>query len=167
MYLFLYFFNKFKEILSSLYHYIKNTQIKGDARDAIILDIPQPKKKNKRLVPDGEKGKGWFSRNRKLVIRFAVALVLLGGLAVGAKSLYTSFIGSGANKNPSPFQVQVPDVTGLTLQEAGKVLSEKGIQYDYYMEKSPFHKTGVVFKQSPSTGQYMYKSELIQLWINQ
>lgn len=153
--------------LSSLYHYIKNTQTNGEARDAIILDLPQSNKKNKIPIPDGEKGKGWFSRHRKLVIRFAVALVLLGGLAVGAKSLYTSFIGSGANQAPTPFQVQVPDVTGLTGQEAGKVLAEKGIQFDIYYEKSYFHKSGVVFKQSPSSGQYMYRSDLLKLTINQ
>lgn len=161
------FLQQIHDDLSSLYHYIKNTQMNGDTREEILLDIPESTKKSKRKVIEGKQEKGWFSRNRKLVLRFALVLVVLVMVAVGAKSLYTSFIGSSSKKNPTPFQVQVPDVTGLTLPEAGKVLSGKGIQYDYYMEKSPFNKTGVIFKQNPSAGQYMYKSQLLQLWINQ
>lgn len=153
------------EDLTSLYQYIKSTQTKPDYRDEMMIETKKGKKTPLLSVPEKDQVKGWFSSHRRFVFRFAMILVLLSVIGIGGKMLYAKLFPSVNTQKPTPFQVVVPNVVGMTQAKADQTLKEQGVQYQYYIEKSPLNKSGTVIKQNPTPGQFMYRSELVELWI--
>jgi len=157
------FLKQFHNDLVSLYHYIKNTENKSNNNPFDLEDIYAKKlEENKENQP--KKGKMKIKPGRWIGFGLLVLVILLGG-----KFLFTK-INEFLNKQPpTPFQIEVPNVKGLSLAEADQVLNEKGVHYQYYYEKSfissLLHESGTVVKQKPSSGEYMYRSDLMELWI--
>ncbi|HBI05410.1 MAG TPA: hypothetical protein DDY49_15450, partial [Paenibacillaceae bacterium] len=154
--------------LASLYQYIKNTQNKsGDKKFEIEEDEPKHKPVKPKLVK--QKQPGVQQVNGKKMKRWIVIGLLLVGVLIGGTALYSNITKSLNRQPPTPFQIEVPKVKWLSMQEADQVLKEKGLSYQYYYEESfflsLFRKSGTVIKQKPSSGEYMYRSELIELWV--
>lgn len=154
---------------TSLYHYIKSTQNKSlDLNVELEKVEPKPKLKPK---PTKQKQTADRKVNKKKVGRWIGIGLLLLGVLFGGKGLYSMITESLNKQPPTPFQIEVPKVTGLSLEEADQVLKEKGVSYQYFYKKSFFfsffRESGTVIKQHPSSGEYMYRSDLIELWVKE
>lgn len=151
---------------TSLYHYIKSTQNKPRDNPFELEEVKATKPKETKAKSPA-KGK----INKKQIGRWVVIGFILLGAFLGGKALSSKIYNSLNKQPPTPFQIEVPKVKGLSLAEADKVLKEKSLSYQYYYDHSFFssliHKSGTVVKQEPSSGEYMYRSDLIELWVTE
>lgn len=170
------------EDITALYQYIKNTQlatgrktVETPVKKERIVESAEP---NQTRLRDTRRARAAMRAQTKrlnwsmpriparAITIVAIGLVLLlGGVAV--------FSGSGTDsKAQTPAAdkqaagVEVPDVGGMTLAEAGQKLDAAGIHYKYYLESS-FSKTGTVFKQKPQAGERISRVDSVELWVSQ
>ncbi|BAU28341.1 PASTA domain-containing protein [Aneurinibacillus soli] len=172
------------EDITALYQYIKNTQLAAGKK---AVDIPVKKERiveseeppqsrlrdtrRERAAMRGQKKKkrsNWTMPRipARIITMLAIGLVLLiGGVAAFSGSGTDSKAQTPATDKPVA-GVEVPDVGGMTLAEAGQKLDAAGIRYKYYLESS-FSKTGTVFKQNPQAGERISRVDSVELWVSQ
>lgn len=95
-----------------------------------------------------------ISNNRKAKITMkkkvliTVVVVLMG------------FLMTACADSPSSQQVTIPDVTGMTIEEADLVLEEFGVSVGNVTYDTSNQETGVVLMQNPSPGDSGTKTQV-------
>lgn len=101
-----------------------------------------------------------------LTIAVAVIILLVLGLVVG-KATGIFKIGSKITAEETEDKVKVPNVVGMTEEEAIKELNKKGLGYTIKArEESKKYEAGTVMKQSPEDGTRVKKNTQIELTIS-
>ena len=62
--------------------------------------------------------------------------------------------------------IKVPDVSGMQLSEAKKILNDNGFAYNIINVSNDFYKEGVVIKTEPEAGQKISKSDVIDVYVS-
>ncbi len=175
------------EDITSLYHYIKKNQ--GGIRPSAIETAPEASDgEEAAYIPRSTRTRGKSVRNvkQKSGARFNLPAKRVAVIALVAIVCITAF-SFMQNDKPSSAKsvdavspqtqnesvqeennrgVEVPDVEGLTLAEAGQQLNQAGLRYKYYLESS-LHKKGTVLKQNPAAGEKMSRVEVVELWVSE
>lgn len=94
--------------------------------------------------------RGWM----RLALVAAVLLVL-GALTFGSMEGYFDVE-----------EVRLPDVTGRTLDEASRVLRERGLEVDSYPDQAVDQPPDVVTRQAPSPGARVRRARVVSLGVN-
>ena len=69
--------------------------------------------------------------------------------------------------NGPEFAIQMPDVTGLLLEEAETLLGiEKIVNFDIFEEVSSDIEAGYVIRQSPKADEIVYKDDVVILTVS-
>jgi beta-lactam-binding protein with PASTA domain len=88
--------------------------------------------------------------------------------ASGTKVKKGSSVDVKIKVEPAPVDVKVPDVRGLKLSEAGRILTEAGLRVGITpFEKTNEHKPGLVIRQSPAPGATAKSGSDVRLIIAQ
>lgn len=100
----------------------------------------------------------------------AASLVLCAGCGLAVWSLRDKVneFHPGANVSapaPESGMLTVPDVTGLTKEEAVQVLARQGFQMSYCYEESEASADGTVFRTEPAFGTHVSEGSQIMLYI--
>ncbi len=169
------------EDITSLYQYIKKTQV--GARSSVSFEKRKEMRQEETEQPirsahlknTGAKKKRFPRLSTKRLTAVALlAIVCITAVAFmqndnpsSAKSVEAVTPNTAAEppKAENKLGVEVPDVKGLSLEEAGQRLTQAGLHYKYYLESS-IHKKGTVLKQSPAAGEKVSRLEPIELWVS-
>ena len=84
----------------------------------------------------------------KKMVLTAVIVVLMG------------FLMTACTDSPSGEQVTIPDVTGMTIDEAEMVLEEFGVPVGNVSYDTSNQETGVVLMQNPPPGDHHAKAQV-------
>ncbi|MFT9850195.1 PASTA domain-containing protein [Aneurinibacillus sp. REN35] len=177
------------EDLTSLYHYIKKTQPGVRTRAVDTIEEEAGEKKTENLAtgyrPRAQKNMRQAKPAKKTRIgrRFstkriaAIAVVVIACVTIFS-ALQNNQPGSAksvdpvsqAKTEPAPQEkktgIEVPDVEGLTLAEAGQKLNAAGLRYKYYLETS-ISKSGIVIKQNPAAGEKISRIDVVELQVSE
>lgn len=177
------------EDMTALYQYIKNTQLatgkkKEQApvkKERIVesKELPPSRlrdtRRERQAVREEERKKRPKPKmpripGRTMAIMAVALFLLIGGVVAFSESGTDSKAKAPAVGDEAPAQqtagVEVPDVEGLTLAEAGQKLDAAGLRYQYYLESS-FSAKGTVFKQKPAAGERISKLNPVELWVSE
>src|SRR5690606_28860586 len=88
-----------------------------------------------------------------------VPLILLGLLLVGGGLFALSRWYFGGT-------VAVPNVVGLTQEEAEEMLKEEGLEVEVKEASEQGTETDIVVRQDPVDGMEVKKGRLIRIWVN-
>ncbi|ACA55147.1 Stk1 family PASTA domain-containing Ser/Thr kinase [Clostridium botulinum] len=95
--------------------------------------------------------------NKKLILGIAMAVLFL---VVGSVSAYLAFNKSGGKK------VEVPNVVGLTKEEAEKVLSEKKLKLVVAQKVKSDKKEGTILESYPKSGEKVAENSEVRVSIS-
>lgn len=168
------------EDITSLYQYIKKTQV--GARPSVSFEERKAMRQEETEQPMSGRVKNKETKKKrfpKLPTKRLTAVALLAIVCITAVAFMQNDNPSSAKsveavtpntaaeppKAENKLGVEVPDVKGLSLEEAGQKLSQAGLHYKYYLESS-IHKKGTVLKQSPAAGEKVSRLEPIELWVS-
>lgn len=168
------------EDITSLYHYIKKTQaglrpfsVQEEGKNTTSHGLlSAPLKTRAHVEAKKRKIPGLSPKRLAAVALVAIVCVVAFAFAQNdkpssAKSVETiSQETGGQQSEENKAGVEVPDVEGLSLQEASQKLSESGLRYKYYLESS-FFKKGTVLKQNPKPGEKIPRVEVVELWVSE
>ncbi|HAF17656.1 MAG TPA: Stk1 family PASTA domain-containing Ser/Thr kinase [Peptococcaceae bacterium] len=114
-----------------------------------------------RLIPQPEEmeAKKKVSKKRKLHPGAIVPLILLGLLLVGGGLFALSRWYFGGT-------VAVPNVVGLTQEEAEEMLKEEGLEVEVKEASEQGTETDIVVRQDPVARMEVKKGRLIRIWVN-
>lgn len=123
--------------------------------------IYPPEEEQTRLIPQLEptQPKKKVSKKRKLHPGVIVALVILGLLLIGGGLYALSRWYFGGT-------VVVPNVVGLTQDEAEEMLKAEGLEVEVKEASEQGTETGVVVRQDPVAGMEVKKGRVIRIWVN-
>ncbi|MBN6189321.1 PASTA domain-containing protein [Aneurinibacillus sp. BA2021] len=176
------------EDLTSLYQYIKKTQpgariaaadrARGD-EETEAQASPSSSFRPRAAVRAGKTARaGKTGKITKLSGRRILAIAVVVIACVAAFSMLQNNQ-PGAAKSAAPVAeekneaapekkvgVEVPDVEGLTLAEAGQKLNAAGLRYKYYLESS-LSKSGTVLKQNPAPGERISRVDVVELRVSE
>jgi hypothetical protein len=156
------------EDFTSLYQYVKRNQVttvRKEAQDPVFEAVEE--------MP----GPAWY-RTKKLPVKYLAIIGLLIVISMTAFSFLSSDKGqtsgspAAVTDKVGPVQekkatgIEVPDVSGLSLEEAGSKLDAAGVRYKYYLESS-IRKKGTVLKQSPGAGEFVRRTDIVSLWVSE
>ncbi len=113
-------------------------------------DIPKPDTSNEEK-PQKRKKKN-LSTKKKIIIISAVIVLLL---MIGTLAYF--------NYQNQTKDIEVPDVTNMTTEEAEETLKEKGFEYDIKAEESDEIEEGRVIETSPKAGSTKRKGSIITI----
>ncbi|WP_276914282.1 Stk1 family PASTA domain-containing Ser/Thr kinase [Aneurinibacillus aneurinilyticus] len=169
------------EDITSLYQYIKKMQagvrssVSFEEREETQLEKTEQPRRNGSMKNPGTKKK-WFTKfpMKRFTAVALLAIVCITAFAFmqndnpsSAKSVEAVKPDTAAEppKTENKAGVEVPDVKGLSLEEAGQKLDQAGLHYKYYLESS-IRKKGTVLKQNPAAGEHVSRLEPIELWVS-
>ena len=102
-----------------------------------------------------------------MTIVVAVIIILVLALVIGRAAGLFRFGGSGTQQEEDSGQVEVPDVVGMTLDDAKKELNDAGLGWKIgKQEKSAQYDKGYVMGQDPEDGEKVKKNTQITLDVS-
>ncbi|EKN41589.1 protein kinase [Clostridium botulinum CFSAN001627] len=108
-------------------------------------------------IEDKKKRSNKGKTNKKLILGIAMAVLFL---VVGSVSAYLAFNKSGGKK------VEVPNVVGLTKEEAEKVLSEKKLKLVVAQKVKNEKKEGTIIESYPKSGEKVAENSEVRVSIS-
>ena len=108
-------------------------------------------------IEDKKKRSNKGKTNKKLILGIAMAVLFL---VVGSVSAYLAFNKSGGKK------VEVPNVVGLTKEEAQKVLSEKKLKLVVAQKVKNEKKEGTIIESYPKSGEKVAENSEVRVSIS-
>ncbi|APU61444.1 Stk1 family PASTA domain-containing Ser/Thr kinase [Clostridium botulinum] len=108
-------------------------------------------------IEDKKKRSNKGKTNKKLILGIAMAVLFL---VVGSVSAYLAFNKSGGKK------VEVPNVVGLTKEEAEKVLSEKKLKLVVAQKVKSDKKEGTILESYPKSGEKVAENSEVRVSIS-
>ncbi|EKS4342720.1 Stk1 family PASTA domain-containing Ser/Thr kinase [Clostridium botulinum] len=108
-------------------------------------------------IEDKKKRSNKGKTNKKLILGIAMAVLFL---VVGSVSAYLAFNKSGGKK------VEVPNVVGLTKEEAQKVLSEKKLKLVVAQKVKNEKKEGTIVESYPKSGEKVAENSEVRVSIS-
>ncbi|EPY2278620.1 Stk1 family PASTA domain-containing Ser/Thr kinase [Clostridium sporogenes] len=108
-------------------------------------------------IEDKKKRSNKGKTNKKLILGIAMAVLFL---VVGSVSAYLAFNKSGGKK------VEVPNVVGLTKEEAQKVLSEKKLKLVVAQKVKSEKKEGTIIESYPKSGEKVAENSEVRVSIS-
>jgi len=110
-------------------------------------------------LPEQIETKKRDNKKRKIHPGAIVALTLLGLLLItgGLYALSRWYFGG---------TVVVPNVVGLTQEEAEEMLKEEGLEVEVKETSEQGTEAGIVVRQDPVAGREVKKGRLIRIWVN-
>ncbi|MHB9944620.1 serine/threonine protein kinase [Clostridium botulinum] len=108
-------------------------------------------------IEDKKKRSNKGKTNKKLILGIAIAVLFL---VVGSVSAYLAFNKSGGKK------VEVPNVVGLTKEEAEKVLSEKKLKLVVAQKVKNEKKEGTIIESYPKSGEKVAENSEVRVSIS-
>ncbi|KEJ02628.1 protein kinase [Clostridium botulinum A2B3 87] len=108
-------------------------------------------------IEDKKKRSNKGKTNKKLILGIAMAVLFL---VVGSVSAYLAFNKSGGKK------VEVPNVVGLTKEEAQKVLSEKKLKLVVAQKVKNEKKEGTIIESYPKSGEKVAEDSEVRVSIS-
>lgn len=108
-------------------------------------------------APQKQQGSG-----RRRIIIIAIAILLLLGLGIAlALSMRKPAL------PPAATTVTTPDLGGLTVTEATRILAEEGLKEgEVHEEPNDEAAEGTIFKQNPSAGSEAEKGDEVDIWVS-
>ena len=102
-----------------------------------------------------------------MTIVVAVIIILVLALVIGRAAGLFRFGGSGTQQEEDSGQVEVPDVVGMTLDDAKKELNDAGLGWKIgKQEESAQYEEGYVMGQDPEDGEKVKKNTQITLDVS-
>ena len=102
-----------------------------------------------------------------MTIVVAVIIILVLALVIGRAAGLFRFGGSGTQQEEDSGQVEVPDVVGMTLDDAKKELNDAGLGWKIgKQEESAQYDKGYVMGQDPEDGEKVKKNTQITLDVS-
>ena len=102
-----------------------------------------------------------------MTIVVAVIIILVLALVIGRAAGLFRFGGSGTQQEEDSGQVEVPDVVGMTLDDAKKELNDAGLGWKIgKQEESAQYDKGYVMGQDPEDGEKVKKTTQITLDVS-
>lgn len=102
-----------------------------------------------------------------MTIVVAVIIILVLALVIGRAAGLFRFGGSGTQQEEDSGQVEVPDVVGMTLDDAKKELNDAGLGWKIgKQEQSAQYDKGYVMGQDPEDGEKVKKNTQITLDVS-
>lgn len=102
-----------------------------------------------------------------MTIVVAVIIILVLALVIGRAAGLFRFGGSGTQQEEDSGQVEVPDVVGMTLDDAKKELNDAGLGWKIgKQEESARYDKGYVMGQDPEDGEKVKKNTQITLDVS-
>lgn len=102
-----------------------------------------------------------------MTIVVAVIIILVLALVIGRAAGLFRFGGSGTQQEEESGQVEVPDVVGMTLDDAKKELNDAGLGWKIgKQEESAQYDKGYVMGQDPEDGEKVKKNTQITLDVS-
>lgn len=102
-----------------------------------------------------------------MTIVVAVIIILVLALVIGRAAGLFRFGGSGTQQEEDSGQVKVPDVVGMTLDDAKKELNDAGLGWKIgKQEESAQYEEGYVMGQDPEDGEKVKKNTQITLDVS-
>ena len=102
-----------------------------------------------------------------MTIVVAVIIILVLALVIGRAAGLFCFGGSGTQQEEDSGQVEVPDVVGMTLDDAKKELNDAGLGWKIgKQEESAQYDKGYVMGQDPEDGEKVKKNTQITLDVS-
>ena len=102
-----------------------------------------------------------------MTIVVAVIIILVLALVIGRAAGLFRFGGSGTQQEEESGQVEVPDVVGMTLDDAKKELNDAGLGWKIgKQEESAQYEEGYVMGQDPEDGEKVKKNTQITLDVS-
>lgn len=102
-----------------------------------------------------------------MTIVVAVIIILVLALVIGRAAGLFRFGGSGTQQGEDSGQVEVPDVVGMTLDDAKKELNDAGLGWKIgKQEESAQYDKGYVMGQDPEDGEKVKKNTQITLDVS-
>ncbi|WCK52469.1 PASTA domain-containing protein [Aneurinibacillus sp. Ricciae_BoGa-3] len=164
------------EDLTALYTYIKKAKVQTqvgfdslDERAREEAEVPL----SRSTGPTNKRKTGG-----RQVRRLAIVGVLIIACIAGIVTLKNDSVESAKSQQPvsQTGRLQaangqtaasiVPDVTGMTLDQAKQQLDKQNIRYSYYLQSS-LRSKGTVFKQDPPAGSPIKRTEELSLWVSE
>ncbi|APH20321.1 Stk1 family PASTA domain-containing Ser/Thr kinase [Clostridium botulinum] len=108
-------------------------------------------------IEDKKKRSNKGKTNKKLILGIAMAVLFL---VVGSVSAYLAFNKAGGKK------VEVPNVVGLTKEEAQKVLSEKKLKLVVAQKVKNEKKEGTIIESYPKSGEKVAENSEVRVSIS-
>lgn len=108
-------------------------------------------------IEDKKKRSNKGKTNKKLILGIAMAVLFL---VVGSVSAYLAFNKSGGKK------VEVPNIVGLTKEEAQKVLSEKKLKLVVAQKVKSEKKEGTIIESYPKSGEKVAENSEVRVSIS-
>ncbi|KRU23949.1 Stk1 family PASTA domain-containing Ser/Thr kinase [Clostridium botulinum] len=108
-------------------------------------------------IEDKKKRSNKGKTNKKLILGIAMAVLFL---VVGSVSAYLAFNKAGGKK------VEVPNVVGLTKEEAEKVLSEKKLKLVVAQKVKNEKKEGTIIESYPKSGEKVAENSEVRVSIS-
>ncbi|NFU40382.1 Stk1 family PASTA domain-containing Ser/Thr kinase, partial [Clostridium sporogenes] len=108
-------------------------------------------------IEDKKKRSNKGKTNKKLILGIAMAVLFL---VVGSVSAYLAFNKSGGKK------VEVPNVVGLTKEEAEKVLREKKLKLVVAQKVKSDKKEGTIIESYPKSGEKVAENSEVRVSIS-
>ncbi|WP_027414990.1 Stk1 family PASTA domain-containing Ser/Thr kinase [Aneurinibacillus terranovensis] len=164
------YLRKTKQDLTSLYQYIKKTQVENS--QPVSRKLIKEGINTERTSIEGNRRRWWAlpEKKRSRLILTLLAFLCIGGFIIFQNRAAQSKIPEkqGANapaQAGQPLSKTVPDVTGMTLEEAQNELDKQGIRYQYFLESS-FRAKGTVIRQSPEANTSITVTDMVTLWVS-
>ncbi len=135
------------------------TDLKTVMDGGTIVTNPEEIKYTGRRATRGENAKKSTKKSKKPLI------IILGVLLAAVLGFAVNFAMSGGTKH-----VEVPEIVGLTLEEAEELLSLQGLKLDVKnieYETSDEYEEGVIIRQEPGINQYMNPRKKIKITISE
>lgn len=134
-----------------------NDKIKEMAQNDEYEDDDEEYEDDDEEIEDKKKRSNKGKTNKKLILGIAMAVLFL---VVGSVSAYLAFNKSGGKK------VEVPNVVGLTKEEAEKVLSEKKLKLVVAQKVKNEKKEGTIIESYPKSGEKVAENSEVRVSIS-
>ncbi|HDI3015916.1 TPA: Stk1 family PASTA domain-containing Ser/Thr kinase [Clostridium botulinum] len=134
-----------------------NDKIKEMAQNDEYEDDDEEYEDEEDEIEDKKKRSNKGKTNKKLILGIAMAVLFL---VVGSVSAYLAFNKSGGKK------VEVPNVVGLTKEEAQKVLSEKKLKLVVAQKVKNEKKEGTIIESYPKSGEKVAENSEVRVSIS-
>ena len=101
-----------------------------------------------------------------LMIVVAVIIIFIIIFAIGRAAGIFQTWGSGTTAEESESRVKVPNVVGMTEEEAKEALNEKGLGYKATYAESEKYEKGIVCEQNPADGERVEKNTTVEVVVS-